>query len=292
MMKVLITGTNGFLGNHLLSYLAKFDFQLYSITRSALINHQKVEVQSFIGDVTNKMFIEEVIQNIKPNAIVHCAAMSKPDDCENNKELCWKTNVLSTQHLIEASLAFNSHVVFCSTDFVYGEGENHTEEDACNPLNYYAQSKLAAEKIVKKATKNYTIIRPVFMYGHEIVGVRKSFVQWVKESLEQNKNIKVVNDQFRTPTYVVDVCSAIQTILSNNKTGTYNIAGSEILTPYQMAIILAKQLNLDENLIKPVTENDFKEPVQRAKRSIANIDKAKLNLGFNPIDFSKFNFYS
>ena len=128
------------------------------------------------------------------------------------------------------------------------------------------------------------------MYGHEIVGVRKSFVQWVKESLEQNKNIKVVNDQFRTPTYVVDVCSAIQTILSNNKTGTYNIAGSEILTPYQMAIILSKQLNLDENLIKPVTENDFKEPVQRAKRSIANIDKAKLNLGFNPIDFSKFNF--
>jgi dTDP-4-dehydrorhamnose reductase len=136
------------------------------------------------------------------------------------------------------------------------------------------------------------MIRPVFMYGHEIVGVRKSFVQWVKESLEQNKNIKVVNDQFRTPTYVIDVCSAIQTILSNNKTGTYNIAGSEILTPYQMAIILSKQLNLDENLIKPVTENDFKEPVQRAKRSIANIDKAKLNLGFNPIDFSKFNFYS
>jgi dTDP-4-dehydrorhamnose reductase len=106
----------------------------------------------------------------------------------------------------------------------------------------------------------------------------------------QTWQIESVNDQFRTPTYVIDVCSAIQTILSNNKTGTYNIAGSEILTPYQMAIILAKQLDLDENLIKPVTENDFKEPVQRAKRSIANIDKAKLNLGFNPIDFSKFNF--
>ena len=291
-MKILLTGTNGFLGNHLLNYLADYKYQLFSITRSKLVNHRSIAVQNFIGEITNKLFIEEVVQNIKPNAIVHCAAMSKPDDCENNKELCWQTNVLSTQHLVEASLAFNTHFVFCSSDFVYGEGENHKENDTYNPLNYYAQSKLTAEKIIAKATSNYTIIRPVFMYGHEIVGVRKSFVQWVKESLEQNKNISVVNDQFRTPTYVVDVCSAIQTILSNNKTGIYNLAGSEILTPYQMAVIVAKQLNLNENLIKPVTENDFKEPVKRAKRSIANIDKAKLDLGFNPIDFSKFNFYS
>lgn len=286
-LKVLITGTNGFLGNHLLNYFKKFNYDLFSVTKSTIVNHQQVLVKSFEGDLTNETFVKNTLDAVKPNVIIHCAAMSKPDDCENNQQLCWQTNVLSTKYLVENAQNYKAHVVFCSTDFVYGEGEQHTELDACKPLNYYAKSKLAAEQIIASITQKFTIIRPVFIYGNEIKGVRKSFVQWVKESLENGQKIKVVNDQFRTPTHVIDICKAIENIVASTKLGIFNLAGTEILTPYQMAVIIANQLNLDDKLIIPVTEADFKEPVKRAKRSVLCIEKAKETLGFDPLEFSK-----
>lgn len=285
-MKVLITGTNGFLGNHLLHYLDGFNYQLSSITRNSLVYYGSANVKTFIGDLTNEQFVYKVINEVKPNVIIHCAAMSKPDDCEKNKLLCRQTNVGVTENLVTLASKLNAHFIFCSTDFVYGEGDNHLEEAACNPLNYYAKSKVEAEKLVKQISNNYCIIRPVFMYGKEIVGVRKSFVQWVKENVEKGTPIKVVNDQFRMPTYVVDVCKAIEKIIANKKNGTFNIAGTEILTPYQMAISVANRFNLPVNLITPVTEKDFKEPVKRAKKSTLNVNKAKVELQFEPITFS------
>lgn len=286
-LKILITGTNGFLGNHLLNYLSNFNYELFSVTKSPLVNHQHILVKNFEGDLTNETFVKNTLDAVKPNVIIHCAAMSKPDDCENNQQLCWQTNVLSTKYLVEIAQNYNAHFVFCSTDFVYGEGDNHNENGTCNPLNYYAKSKLAAEQIITSITPKFTIIRPVFIYGKEIKGVRKSFIQWVKESLEASQQIKVVNDQFRTPTHVIDICKALETIVSTTTLGIFNLAGTEILTPYQMAIIIAKQFGLDNYLISPVTEKDFKEPVKRAKRSILCIEKAKEVLHFNPLTFSK-----
>ncbi len=286
-MKILITGANGFLARHLLHFFQNKNQELFSITKNEFINDEILEVTNFCCDITNETEVKKIIDAIKPNVVVHCAAMSKPDDCENNKQLCLKTNVDATKYLTENSIRYNAHFIFTSTDFIFGEGNNHKEEDDTNPPNFYAESKILAEQIVKQTTDNYTIIRPVFMYGKALLGARKTFVQWVQNSLQNNVHIKVVNDQFRTPVFIDDICKAIETIIVNKKTGIYNLGGSQIITPYEMAVKTALHLGLNEGLIEPVTENNFNELVKRAKRSILNIDKAKQDLDFNPLAFDE-----
>ncbi|CAF3950413.1 unnamed protein product [Rotaria sp. Silwood1] len=141
--------------------------------------------------------------------------------------------------------------------------------------------------MVKQTTNNYTIVRPVFIYGAAIKQVRKTFVQWVTDGLLRNKTLQVVNDQIRTPTYVEDICVAIETIIKENQFGTFNLSGSQIITPFEMALKTATLLNIDTRLIIPVNENNFNEIVKRAKRSVVNIDKAKMLLNYNPLSFDE-----
>jgi len=133
----------------------------------------------------------------------------------------------------------------------------------------------------------YTIVRPVFIYGPVWNGVRSTFLHWVKNNLEQGKQIKVVSDQTRTPTFVLDICKGIETILQQKQQGDFHLAGKDLLSPYDMAIAVASFLKLDAALIEKVTSESFKEPVQRAKRSGLKIDKAKRLLNYDPVDFAK-----
>ena len=153
------------------------------------------------------------------------------------------------------------------------------------PLNFYGESKLKAEKLVKNSGLHWAIVRPVLIYGKQLPGTPPSFLQWVKNSLEKKQPIKVVNDQFRTPTLVTDICEGIYSIIQHDEQGVFHLSGNEILTPYQMAIMLAKEYQLDETLITAVTSDTFPEPVKRTKHSGLKNDKAKKVLGFNPRSF-------
>lgn len=123
------------------------------------------------------------------------------------------------------------------------------------------------------------------MYGEIWEGMRPTFLHWVKESLENGKRIKVVCDQLRTPTYVVDICKGIHSIIKKKAGGLYHLAGEELLTPYDMAVKLAIHLQLDISLIEAVTTATFRELVQRAKKGGLIIHKAKDDLGFVPLSF-------
>jgi len=286
-MKLLITGINGFLGRHLTNYLAGKGFSLTATGRNnvkgTILNYTK-----FVSfDLLNHQQSFEMVNELQPNVIIHTAAMSKPDECEQQKERCLQTNVAATTALANAAQQVNAKFIFISTDFVLGEGDNHTEAATPNPLNFYAASKLMAEEYIQQHLDNYCIVRPVLIYGKHIEGIRNTFIDWVQQSLQAGKQIKVVNDQFRTPTYVDDICFGIERIISLDKTGIYHLAGEQILTPYTMAVKVANHLQLDSNLIIPVDENSFPEPVKRAKRSIANIDKAKTELGYLPTSFDE-----
>jgi dTDP-4-dehydrorhamnose reductase len=286
-MKVLITGGNGFLARHLLRFLQNKNFELFSITKSEFVDCDGLQITNFCCDITDENLVDYIVNQIKPNVVVHCAAMSKPNDCEIDKQLCIKTNVYATALLAKSSTNHNAHFIFLSTDFVYGEGCNHCEDDECKPMNFYAESKLLAEKMVKQTTNNYTIIRPVFIYGAAIKKVRKTFVQWVADSLLKNQIIQVVDDQIRTPTYVEDICRAIETIINEKQLGTFNLSGSQIITPFEMALKIATLINLDTRLIIPVNENNFNETVKRAKKSIVSIEKANTLLNYNPLSFDE-----
>ncbi len=283
MKKVLITGANGFLGQHLCIFLKENGFEVIATGKGEnrlldpTICYETVEL-------TNRNEVEILLKKIQPDVIIHNAALSKPDECENNQQLAIDVNVNSTKYLLAAQ---KCHFIYLSTDFVFGENGPHSEDENKGPLNFYGESKLQSEQLVLNSMHLASVVRPVFMYGKTWEGMKPTFLHWVKNNLEQKKPIKVVSDQWRTPTYVKDVCKGIQSIIERESGGIFHLAGKEILSPYDMAIFTAKVLQLDSTLIEKVTADTFPEPVKRAKRSGLKIDKAKIELDYNPISFEE-----
>lgn len=287
-MKILITGVNGFLGRHLVNYLSESkNYQIIATAKSGLkgILPNNVAYQGL--DITNKQEVLQTITFHQPQIIIHAAAMSKPDECEEFNEKALLTNTTAVDYFVKACLQHNCYLIFTSSDFIFGNDGEVAEDAAPNPLSYYGQTKLWAEELIKKQMQQYSIIRPVFMYGKQLPAVRGSFLHWVRDCLQQGSAIKVVNDQLRKPCLVLDICEAIKIIIEEKHFGTFNLSGDEVLTPYQMAIKVAKHFKYDENLVTPVTNTTFKEKALRATNSLPSNAKAKQVLQFAPTSFLK-----
>jgi len=287
MPTILITGSNGFLGQHLSVYLAAKGYRVIAtgkgLCRIAVPGTFKYESL----DLTDPLAVDQCLTKYKPSVIIHNAAMSKPDECEQNRERCLLNNVSTTGYLLNASQPFRPHFIYISTDFVFGENGPHAETAIPAPLNFYGETKLQSEKLVKESGLLYSIVRPVFIYGPCYTGMRPSFLHWVKQNLEAKKNIKVVSDQQRTPTFVTDICKGIETILLQQEGGDFHLAGKDILSPYQMALQVAEVLQLDASYIEEADAASFPEPVKRAKKSGLKIDKARQVLQYNPVSFAE-----
>lgn len=284
MKKILITGANGFLGQHLTCYLKNAGYQVIATGKgpNRILKCNGIVYEE--AELTNKNAVEQMLLKFSPDVIIHTAALSKPDECENDKNRCLDVNVEATRYLLDAA---KGHFIYISTDFIFGENGPHAEDAETGPLNFYGESKLLAEKLVTQSGKKYSVVRPVFIYGPAGQGMRPSFLHWVKNNLDQKKQIKVVSDQSRTPTFVEDICKGIETIITKEATGVFNLAGKDILSPYDMAVKTAQVLQLDSSLIEKVTAETFPEPVKRAKRSGLKIEKAERELGYEPVSFEE-----
>ena len=285
---MLITGANGFLGQHLTLYLADKGYDIYACSRGESRIPSKVPYTYFPVDLTDSPAVAQLVAAVKPDVLVHTAANSKPDDCHINRESCLLQNVEATKYLLQALKEHTpgAKFIYVSTDFVFGENGPHAEDDEKGPLNFYGESKLLAEQAVQSSGLAYAVVRPVFIYGPVWNGVRSTFLHWVKNNLQQGKAIKVVSDQLRTPTFVTDICKGIEAIVTLQQQGVFHLAGKDLLSPYNMAVDVASFLHLDAALIENVTSETFIEPVQRAKRSGLSIAKAKQLLQYDPVDFA------
>lgn len=286
-MKIMVTGANGFTAQHLCITLVNKGFEVHALGRGP----QRIAVHNQLiyhhAELTNVRSVLELFELVSPDVVIHTAAMSKPDECDRNRDACLKNNVEVTRYLLEASRYFPVHFIHLSTDFIFGENGPHCEDDQPAPLNFYGESKLMSEKLVQESEIIHTIVRPVFIYGPVWEGMRPSFIHWVKNKLEANESIKVVTDQLRTPTYVYDLCKGIEQILMFKKQGVYHLAGKDILSPYDMAVTVAKLLGYNAKLIIPVTSAEFPKPVRRAKRSGLRIEKAIAELDYAPHSFEE-----
>lgn len=289
-MNILITGANGFLGQHLAIHLLKTKHTVFATGRGDCRIPANYSINYAPAELTDQSSVEKLVATVNPDIIIHTAAMSKPDECHEHKDKCLLHNVEATDHLLHALQKSNNpqaFFLFVSTDFVFGEDGPHKEEDKPDPLNFYGSSKWMAEQKVMESGLPYSIVRPVFIYGKVWPGLRSSFLHWVKNNLDSGKSIKVVADQWRTPTFVNDICLGIEHIIDQRKQGAFHLAGKDILSPYDMAIKTAQILGLDENLIIPVTAETFPEPVVRAKRSGLFIDKAIKELQYSAVSFEE-----
>jgi len=287
-MKILITGANGLLGQHLVKLL--LDTTAHEIIATSkseprgIIQNSRLHYYSL--DITDGMEVNLLIDKIGPDAIVHCAALTQVDECEQHPIKAWEVNVTATRFIVDAAKKVNAFVVFISTDFVFdGMSGPYKESDPLNPVSYYGSTKVAAEKAVAESGLQYAIIRTCLLYGNILFGNRNNIITWVKENLENGQQIKVVSDQMRTPTYVEDLAKGVLLVVEKHATGLFHISGKDFLSPYEMAMTTAAYLNLDATLIQKVNADVF---VQAAKRPVVTgfvIDKAKTELGFEPLSF-------
>ena len=290
-MKVLITGANGLLGQHLVKLL--IDSTNYTITAtgkgvSRLPFNSSNRFNYVSLDITNGVEVVALIAGDRPDIIIHTAAITQADECEQNPIHCWDTNVTATRFLLGAAEIAGAAFIYISTDFIFdGIAGPYVESDLPGPVNYYGSSKLGAEKSVMEAKLPWCIIRTVLVYGNILVGNRSNMVSWVQNNLSQGKPIQVVSDQWRTPTYVEDLAKGILLAIENKAKGIYHISGEALLTPYDMAMATAEYLALDKNLIEKVNASIFVQAAKRpAKTGFIN-DKAKNDLGFRPLSFKE-----
>ncbi|WP_026461615.1 dTDP-4-dehydrorhamnose reductase [Adhaeribacter aquaticus] len=288
--KILITGSNGLLGQklaHLLIHNA--NIELIATSRGPNKLAQLLPELNFRSlDVTDGDEVEQLVAAEKPTHIIHTAALTQIDECEVNQEACWKLNVEAVQHLVEACEKHNVHLVHLSTDFVFdGESGPYSEEAVPNPISYYGKSKVAAEEIVKSSSCQWVILRTVLVYGIVHNYGRSNIVTWVKSSLQENRIIQVVSDQIRTPTLAEDLAMGCWLVAEKGATGIYHISGKEVLTPYDMALQVAEYFKLDKALIKKVDASTFSQTARRPLRTGFDITKAEQDLGYRPHTFTE-----
>ncbi len=287
--KILLTGSNGLLGQKLVFLLSQqADIQLIATSRGAnrMDFTEGYEYQEM--DITDAQQVAEVIEKIRPDAIIHTAAMTNVDQCEGEKDLCWTMNVKAVEYLVEA--CEKHQIFFChlSTDFVFdGSSGLYSEEDSPSPISFYGWSKYAAEEVVKRSKCPWSIVRTVLVYGITNDMSRSNIILWVKNSLEQQKAIKVVTDQFRTPTLVEDLAMGCYLVVNQKAQGIFHISGKDFLTPYEMAIKTADFFGLDKSLISQVDANNFTQPAKRPARTGFVLNRAVSVLGYNPVSFEE-----
>ena len=287
-MKILITGANGLLGQKLVALIAPHaEVNLIATSRGSDKIFYDLPMYRYRSmDVTNRKEVQEVIGQEKPNVIIHTAALTKVDYCEQHREICHRVNVTATEHVVEAAQANNCTVIHLSTDFIFpGTKRLLREEETPGPINYYGQSKLEAERLIKGSGIHYAIVRTAIVYGVVPHLSRSNIILWVKDSLKRGKTIHVVDDQYRTPTLAEDLAMGCFLIAQQQATGVYNISGEELLTPYDMAQMTADYFKLDKSLITRTDSSRFKQPARRPLETGFNIEKAKQELGYQPRAF-------
>ena len=282
LKKVLIIGANGFLGTSLFKfrnseYLSNQNLQLVAADLDD--SNISSEIPFYTIDITNYEQSEKKIIKISPDIIVLTAAMTNVDQCEVDRKLASKINVIGPRNIVKACIKTNSKLVFLSTDFVFdGEkkrGSYYKETNIPNPLSYYAKTKYKAELIIFNSGIEFLICRTAVLYGWN--EIKLNFITWILNNLKQNNQISMITNQINSPTHVINLAQIILKLIEKKTKGIYNTAGNCALNRYEIALKCAEVFGYNKNLIIPV--DFFEQKAIRPKNVGLDISKLKKLIG-------------
>ncbi|MDF2435636.1 MAG: dTDP-4-dehydrorhamnose reductase [Bacteroidota bacterium] len=293
MKKILITGSNGLLGQKIVyALLKRKDVEIIATSsgENRLMEKSGYKYESL--DISKKEEVEAVLKKHKPDVVINTAAMTNVDACESRKEECFAINVKGVQNfvdVIEGNFKTDLHFIHLSTDFVFdGEkGAAYVETDEPNPLSYYAYSKHESEKVLQQSEVKWAIARTIIVYGIVDNMSRSNIVLWAKDALSKGQKINVVDDQFRAPTLAEDLADGCILIADKGATGIYHLSGPETYSVLDLVYKVADFWKLDKSLITPSKSNTLNQAAKRPPRTGFVIDKARKDLGYNPHSFEE-----
>jgi dTDP-4-dehydrorhamnose reductase len=250
-LKILITGAGGQLGRDLVKVLGG-QHQLYPFGHDL--------------DITDYSKIVSTISSIKPDLVIHAAAMTDVDGCELNPDQAFKVNALGTQNVALACRQSNAKILYLSTDFVFDgkKREPYAEFDPPNPLSVYGKSKLAGENYIITLLPNYFIVRTAWLYGREGM----NFVKTILKLAEEKNELKVVNDQVGSPTYSCDLAQMIAKIIETDFFGTYHVTNAGGVSWYEFAKKILEMAGIKGVRVTPITSEELNRPAPRPAYSV------------------------
>ncbi|HEX7482326.1 MAG TPA: dTDP-4-dehydrorhamnose reductase [Candidatus Bathyarchaeia archaeon] len=279
-MKLLITGASGLYGSKLAQMALSKNYEVYSSDIQSLSVYG-----NFVKlDISEKEHVDDTFKTIKPDVVVHAATLTDVDKCELNKELAWKINVEGTKNIVEATKNTGSFLIYISTDYVFdGEKGSYKETDVPNPINYYGVTKLKAEEIVK-TQKEYFIARPSVIYGSTPAAGKVNFALWLIETLRKRERVKIITDQWNTPTLNTNLAEMTLEVVERKLTGIYHLCGATRISRFEFAEQIADVFSLDKDLIDKVLSSQFTLPAKRPMDSSLDTSKAQQTLQHKPLE--------
>lgn len=249
-MKILVTGSNGQLGKAVVRELKHR-------------GHEVIPASHENMDITKEDIVWSVLEEVRPDAVVHCAAYTNVDRAEEEREVCRRVNVCGTKYLVKWCGEHDIKFLYVSTDYVFsGAGTvPHGEEDEKNPLNTYGQSKHEGEELVKKNLKKWYIVRTSWLYGEG-----QNFVTAILKRAKEEGELQVVNDQIGSPTYAEDLAVTIGELIETERYGVYHVTNTGECTWYEFACEILKYADI-EAVVHPVTTEQYPKKAMRPKNS-------------------------
>lgn len=268
-MKYLITGYKGQLG-----YDVKRELLKRGVKEGDIFAIDKEEM-----DITDREEVNRVVNDFKPDVIFHCAAWTAVDKAEDMEDACYNVNVVGTKNVVDASLEVGATIIYMSTDYVFdGTKEGlYTEEDKVNPKSVYGKTKFLGEEEVRRNPKHFiTRISWVFgINGH-------NFIRTMLKLAENHSELNVVDDQFGSPTYTVDLAKTLIDMSNSDKYGTYNVTNSEYCSWAEFAEYIFES-NKKCVIVNKVTTEEYLEITgtkQAYRPRNSRLDKSKLEENF------------
>jgi len=283
-MRILMTGASGLLGSKLTQILVEREHEVYS----GYHEHRPLYGTPIKFNVSIKNEVEKAFKISQPDVVIHAAALTNVDKCELEKELAWKINVNGTQNIAQFSKKYNSFLIYISTDYVFdGLKGLYSEEDEPNPINYYGLTKLKGEEEIQNTLEDYCIARASVIYGSRPATGKINFVLWIIEKLRREEKIKIVTDQWNSPTLNTNLTEMLYEIIERRLTGIYHLSGATRINRYDFAKLIAKTFNLDESLIEPTSSDELLWKAKRPRDSSLNTNKAFRTLKNKPLTIEK-----
>jgi len=279
MKRMMVIGASGLLGQYVAGQAASRGYEILGTYMNNTIRSPDFALQHL--DITQADEVSRVLTDFKPDWVVHASALTSLDYCETHPTDSWNVNVEGTLNIAVACKRLKAKLLYASTDYVFNgeKGERYFEFDVPDPSNVYARTKLEGERITMDASFENIIARVSALYGWNRMSRKHNFVTWVLDTLRSGKEIKLLADQFVSPTYAPQCASVLLTMLERKGMGLYHASGPDCLDRYEMGMRIAEAFKLDIGLIRKATRNEISLPARRPPCSC--LDTSKLEGEFN-----------
>lgn len=285
--KILITGSNGLLGQKLIEALKNQHEVLATSIGDCIISDTTGFLYQSL-DITDRNSISNTFENFNPDVVINTAAMTDVDGCEEKKELCDKVNVAAVAYLRDECEKYKVHLIHISTDFIFdGEDGPYSETDEPNPLSYYGLSKLKSEQLLYDSTINWTILRTIILYGTAENLQRNNIVLWGRKALKEGKPLNIIDDQFRSPTLAEDLAKACVLAIEKQATGIFNASGKDFMSIFEMIERMADFYNCDKSNINRISSETLNQKAKRPPKTGFILTKSNEELGYEPHSFEE-----